>query len=982
MKFTNNNLYTILAGMIFFVSFTFITSDIDIISDPTITPRTTTTTTATTTSFITHILNTSTHEPSLYEQCVRNFTVDCLTTTLDQLYDYLSTLGIIDYSYSIIRTLIVIGTGLIMNPHIIGFLAVIMVFYYLFKMFSPILKIVAKMAIFPFRSCVQIVRYRYPVRYNPNKSYRIGAFTQSGGSGGGATAAEAVDPPIMTAEVIRSIEENTPQMVETVISQDIAPAMNPQDMVSCSTTNNTIFSGPLVPIKTWFHRKFPGYEKTRYHLSGPEYDVHAQVDSFKWRTTDVEGTLIYNKNISQLIIAHPRYRFLRSLWTQFRYGIRIIIAPTVNSTSSGVLLGVMSTRPSTTYGTTNFGYDPHGFIQPSSNSHLSFELPEIGVDHWYTAQNDTLSAIGQFTPWNIKMAVLSPLQVPIGGPTELSYSVYAQLINIRARWPQAISATTQGLFSSTTININEMRDSSLPMNMVGDTTSLSFPAFGYDYPSDTRNPEYMSRRVFQKLHNSRGAVNVSKVSMNPNALIPSLFTGENETSISFLFNRPVFVSAFNFRTIDLKDSLIDTFDIGFENFVNADAGNRITNILVNSSLAYEYDEVTVRFYIPKTPYQNGKLLATLTQAITVPTTITAGTYNMSTAPSMIIDLAVPDLVHEWKLPWTTLTEYCLNGELNGTVNFVYPKVAVYVLNPMTATSITPNNILSYVSLSFSGFRLLEPQCLSITTQSRGVDMIDKPNVKEVSKFTQMECRTNAAKLNLESDTVYTHTTDELIDLRQYWRIPHFFTSGRINTSSLSTVISISHDAIFNTFPFLKYYRFMAGSLRYVFTIANWFDVEFFTIECDKMVDMPVNGIDTVLASRFFSVRADAISPNYAGYNNYTNGGGLSGLFPTGIQNRTDGATSFLCYVSREERQIVIDVPIVTPHGFAIQDEPITNYGHSFTITPVPSPANLANLPTVSIQVMAGDDFVAHGISNTVVNIQLDRINNAPRYPLW
>lgn len=909
--------------------------------------------------------------------CYPNFTMECVTNTLDTLYTYMSSLGIIDYSYSIIKTLILIASSLIVNPHIIGFLVAIIVFYYIIKLITPIVVIAFKMLRYPFYSCVQVVRYKYPKRYNPHTNGRLGCFTQSGG-----TAAAPVEPVSTDAEVIRPVEEVRTTVVEATVSEDIAPAMNPQDMVSCSPTVNTIFSGPLVPVQTWFHRKFPGYEKTRYHLTGPEYDVHAQVAEFKWKTTDTADTMIYNSSISALVINHPRYRFLRSLWTQFRYGIRVVIAPSVNSTASGSLICALSTRSSTTYTSTNFGFDAHGFIQPSSNSHISFEIPEIGVDHWYTAQNDTLSSIGQFTPWFIKICVLSPLQVPTGGPTELNYSMYCQLINIRARWPQAISATTQGLFNNTTINIQEMRDSSLPMNMVGDTNTLSFPSFGYDYPSDTRNPEYMTRRVFQKLHNSRGAVNIHKVALNPNALVPSLFTGVSETSIDWLFSRPVMTSVFTFQTTSAKSSRLDSFFIGWENDADTNAGNRITNFLVNHSLGYEYDEVMIRFYVPKTPYQNGKLLVTLTEAITAPSTLSSGNYNMTTAPSFIIDLASPDLVHEWKLPWTTVTEYCLNGQLNGLANHVYPLCCVYVLNPMTATSVSSSSVDIYTSLSFKGFRLLEPQALSIVTQGRKVDMTNKPNVKIEKKFSQMECRTSAAKLDIESDSVFTHTTDELIDLRQYWRLPHFFCTGKCTTLSLATVISISHDAIFDTLPFLRYYRFMAGSLRYVFTFTSWGDVEFFTIECDKMVNMPVSSADSITASRFFNINSTASVPGYAIYNNLTNGGNLANAFPFVTPVTTDGATSFLVYCSREERQVIIDVPIVTPHGFAIQDEPLTNFGHSFTVTPVPYPSDTTKMPTCSIQLMVGDDFVAHGISNTVTDIKPDRVNNVPRYPVW
>lgn len=918
--------------------------------------------------------------------CVTNFTIDCLTTTLDSLYDYLSTLGVIDYAYSIIKALIVIGSGLVLNPHIIGFLTALLVFYYIFKLAYPVIRVAIKMIAFPFRSCVQVVRYKYPKRYNPHEG-RLGCYTQSGGrSTGQGSAAPAVEVKT-DAEVIRNVEEPEPSVVEATMTEDIAPAMNPQDMVSCKMNTNTIFSGPLAPVKTWFHRKFPPYEKTRYHLTGPEYEVQAQVDTFTWKTTDTTDTLIYNKSLASILVTHPRYKFLRSLWTQFRYGVRIIIAPTVNSMASGSLIGYLNTRGTTsTFPRINFGFSPHGFIQPSSNQHLSFEIPEIGVDHWYNIQGDTSSSIGQFCPWNLHFSVLSPLQIATGGPTQMTYTVYCQLINIRARWPQAISASTQGLFGgNTTININKMENSALPMNMTGDTNTLSIPAFGMDYPSDTRQIPPMIMRTFQKLNHSKGTISATKVANNPNSLVESLWTGENETSLAFLYSRPRMVGDFKLNSTDAQGSLITSLyltpGLGTGSDVNEDPLGYMTNF----SLSCEYDHVHVRFYIPKNPYFNGKVLATLTQCVTPPSTITGGGFNMSTAPSFIIDLSTPDLVHEWTIPWLTINEYMLAPPFNGIVsNFIYPQLALYTLNSVTPSANSPSSVKAYISYSFDNFRFLEPQCLSIYTQGgERVALNQKVEKKDMNSETvQMACRTSAAKFNMEPDTVFTASNDEIIDLRQYWRIPHMLLSGKLTTNSLSTAIRISYDAIFALFPMLKFYRFMSGSLRYVLTFTNWGDCEFMVIECDKMsTQITTPNLETTLCSRFYNIQSDAVNGNFSVVNNYTDASQLDNLYPSALAISSSGAQSNQILVYKNNPQVVIDFPIASPHGFAIQDGTL-KYGNIMQISPVPYPPATTTMPTCSISVAVGDDFTAHGLSNSVVRVERDNIATFRRFPAW
>lgn len=915
------------------------------------------------------------------ETCLTNFTIDCLTTTLDLLYDYLSTLGVIDYSYSIIKTLIVIGSGLLLNPHIIGFLAALLIFYYLFRLIFPIIKVAFKMISFPFRSCVQIVRYQYPKRYNPHNQGRLGCFTQSGRAEGAKTAAAPAVSTETTAEVTRPVEEPANTVVEAMPAEDIAPAMNPQDMVACNMNTNTIFSGPLKPVKTWFHRKFPPYEKTRYHLTGPEYEVHAQVDTFTWKTTDLTDAIIYNKSIGSILITHPRYKFLRSLWTQYRYGVRIIIAPTINSMASGSLMGFLNCRGiNPTTPRINFGYSPHGFIQPSSNEHLSFEIPEIGVEHWYTVQNDTSSSIGQFCPWNLLFSVLSPLQIATGGPTSMQYTVYCQLINIRARWPQAISATTQGLFgNTTTININKMEDSALPLNMTGDTNTLSLPAFGMDYPSDTRQYPPMIMRTFQKLNNSKGVISAHKVSNNPNAMVESLFTGENETSISFLYSRPRMITDFKLSSTDAQGSLITSFDLSLGSLTTDDTNEDPLGVIGAFNLSHEYDNVHIRFYIPKNPYFNGKILVTISQAITLPAIITSGGFNMSTAPSFIIDLSTPDLVHEWTIPWLTLNEYMLASSFNGTNNFVYPKIGMYTLNPVTPSANSPSSVKGFVSLSYDNFRLLEPECLSIYTQAG-----TRKQKEETTRETiQMACRTNSAKLNLPPDIVFTATNDEIIDMRQYWRIPHMFVAGNLTNASLSTAITVSHDAIFSLFPLLKYYRFMAGSIRYVLTFSNWGNVEFMTIEVAKMTKLPLAtpSQETTLCSRFYGMQSDAVNLNFGVINNYTDASQLDGLYPSAMAITSAGVQSNQVQVHKSNPQVVIDVPIVTPSGFAINGGPY-QLGHTLQISPTPFPATGTTMPTCSIAIAVGDDFTAHGLSNTVQKVERDNIGSFRRFPNW
>lgn len=105
--------------------------------------------------------------------------------------------------------------------------------------------------------------------------------------------------------------------------------------------------------------------------------------------------------------------------------------------------------------------------------------------------------------------IILPLTTSTTGASTCTVSVYASIKNLRAD----VMAIPQ-MFDNN-VTIDSLRDSSLPINMVGQKLDFKaeFP-FGMDKPTDTRNydPKYI--RAYQNLSNCRSTVVAHRMSLN------------------------------------------------------------------------------------------------------------------------------------------------------------------------------------------------------------------------------------------------------------------------------------------------------------------------------------------------------------------------------------------------------------------------------------------------------------------------------------
>lgn len=897
--------------------------------------------------------------------CTESPNMTCFVNTLDGVYNILSQVGIFDWMYGMCLVVFNIVLSLVVNPHIVGFCVFLFVVWYLFTLFRPLIIISLKLLLFPFRSCVKVVRQKCQTRDDIPLWWRArtqGDIPDTPQVLEQEVARRSDGPGELTAEPIKQASAPPPRIItpmdksEVVETEPIAPtsiAAPAGDMVLCSNVRNSLFSGPIRKVEVWKARRFPAYESLKYKINSGEYNLFSQVGTFNWSTTSTTlGGLLYSVPIRNLVLAHPRFKFLRSLWTFYRFGVRIVIQPTPNSQANGAI--ICSVTPSTGIPQNSlscFGVVPHGFMQAASNDHLMFELPEIGVSHWYNFFYDTSTTLHEFSPWLLNVHLFQPLLVPTGTATTLQFTLHMQLTNIHAKWPQAIGLSTQGLFSSVTnnITIEQMRDSTLPMNMVGDTNTVSIPAFGFDKPTDNRNPDWMMRRTYQPMLHSKGVVHAYTLNFTGKAIEPALWKGQDEMSIGFLLSRPQYLGFMTLSATSASASLLGTITLGPQPFNTSATTYNFLSMLSGSSLGLEFEEIVVRFYIPKTPYLSGKLVFVVTAGLTPPATLTTGNFNMLTAPTFVIDLSSTEYVHEFKIPWCIYSEYMVNNQYANIGDVIYPIGSVYVMTPVTTTTNSTTNITIGYGLHYVGARFVNPLCCNYSVQGEDDKM----------------CVTNAGSISIPSDKVFSSTVDELRSIKQFWLTPQFLSSGVIPNGGCE--LNFSWLDVLRSFPYINLYQIAQGTVRFHFHFVNFTNVDHICLFFDKA------NRNSSLAQAGTSVKIfDPLLNNAAPYTTIfpmpVSTAFISGT-ATGV--KSNGTYPFNIKVAPEEKHVTVDWPITTPRGFVCMDETTSNANHytawggSILIHPVYSDTTITTPSKlrVIVEVSVGDDFQTHLLAN-------------------
>lgn len=904
----------------------------------------------------------------------------CTDDIVAILHSLFQQLGIWDLMNTAISLMSGYVTSLATKPSVLMFLSLLFVIYYFFGfLFLPLRILWCAVKCVVFKPCMKVVRIQQCFKGTSRNHGYDRMRIQAGGLenddpsvisvgpparaiGDGPTVAQPLMATNSTTAPEMKIDEPVTTVGEQVMSEQVAIAAAPQDNAQCNAVSNILFSGPMTRVSTWKRRKFPAYEKLKYGINAPEYTQMFLADTFVWKTTDTFGTVLYSKVVSGLIFSSSRFNFLKSLWSQYRFGVRIVIAPSFSSACNGSMIATLNpgglfVSPVNTPVIFNHGLVPHGFMQAASNNHVQFDIPELGMDHWYTT-----SPYSFYSPWTLYVTCFHPLQSGAGAPTALSANIFVQLINIRARWPQINLVLTQGLLSgaNTNITIEKMTDSTLPFNVTGDTNSLGITPFGMDHPSDTRNMTMMIRRIFQPIHYTKGKINSFAICGSPAAQEPKLFIGQDESSIPWIMSLPMIFNNFQYSATTPAYSRLMTATVPFANYNSETVFNSLIEWLVNAGFSYECNEIIFRFYIPKNPYLGGKLLAVYTMGIAPPTTINPANINCSGAPTLMIDLSTESLVHEFHVPWVTNFEYTPNGQVSGFSTPV-PSISLYALTPLIASANSPSSINILFGFSFDGFRIVNP-----TVPSAYQVPLTEAGTNELSGGA---CSTNSCGINFESDKVFTKSVDELLSLKQYWMSPTILGSWQINNTGTS--FTYEWIKLIDTIPTAMNYAIYTGSMRFTFDFYGWSGLDAVYIQFDKFTRDAAMGQTGADASWLGAVLN---TPNTFVTNQLINTG-LSNILQAGVSNYIGSGSLYNAVrVDSTEKTITLDIPMISPKGYIARRDIISQPGNCFTVVGVLAGGVSSGKVNMVIHIAAGDDFEGHYIFPNIQTIKLANRN--------
>lgn len=776
----------------------------------------------------------------------------------------------------------------------------LLVFYFAYSLFKLVFWPIYWIFVFLFPKC--LIR-RYQVLVGASKRRTI--FAQGEMEPGTSGVSKTIDTIPTNNDSMSSTVDPYSEMVKEITPQTTANASVVGDDVQCNGTRNTMFSGEVMRATLPYRRRRPPSDMI-YKSNSSEYNTNALVDSFLINNSATPGLMVYNNSIANLIAASPKFNFIRTLWTYWRFGVKVTIQPTVNPMASGVFAASISSYPSFDPLTINarqvwyrnLGCFPTVYMQCSSNAHAELVIPDAVLDRWLnneyisgastiTLQSMTLGHIGVFC--------ICPYNTNTGGPSAIRYNVYVQLVDVHCKWPQVARFLTQGIIDiNTSVNvIDKMRDSSLPVDMKGGEGAISASGFGFDYPSDTRQYQGMWRRVFQKMHATRGKLDVVRATFNQCDTAAFPFVGEDQMSIKWLMSRQNFVRAQVISTSNIPFDLIfsqriipDVLD------VNNDTDSIQTGLFQLGQFM-EFDEIVFTFYVPKVPFQNGKYLVTLTSGVNTPPQLTSAYLNMASAPSLVIDLSAPGAVHEFRVPFTLLSEFFPSGQSTVFQRHAIPRIAMYTINPITATLTAPSSVYFSMWRHFENYRIVQPTNNFVTQAG--------------------DCTSTGCAVNIQPDSVFTRKIDDAISIKQLMEPFVFAAIYELKLDSTKDCsLTITTSALLRSLPFGQWYRFFNGSIRLGLHIIPYYE------------GAPTDRIDQILLTFSRRTVGGITSP----FGKLLNDQPVVGAVVTQTQNFQSltyasttgnyfpGYPQFPVLLdTQHERMVFTEIPLVGPNGY-------------------------------------------------------------------
>lgn len=555
-------------------------------------------------------------------------------------------------------------------------------------------------------------------------------------------------------------------------------------------------------------------------IDDPSVTSSYRVTSFPWTTTSTQYATIFNSNIGVLAVNNLRVKQLAARFAFFRFDVKFVVFVTNNLQTLGTLYCCHTpsiTPQNNSALPINFGIQQGDFLMSSEDAHICFEIPWGLTSNWATSTSDLVNWIG-----SLECYVFHQLVALSGAATSLNVEVHMQIVNARGMYPKAPLLTTQGLFdfSTTNITISDAHNSTLPINMSGDSLSATVPAFGMDYPSDTRQMANMRSVTFQKTLNCKGTLDIHRATFTACDYHTEKVQGVDTADISWIFSRPtVRSSGLNYSTTAGVGTRITALDVvpWPATFNNLGSWSEIKGALSVFAHLFRYKYLNVSVQMPKIPYLNGKLLATLSYGSTPQTTL-SGTVDMSAVPARIIDLSSSTLNSVFRIPYMgpydwmpTTADDRISAE--STLNH-YPRLQIYVLVPPSSNIGVPTSIPYTISYWYEGAVLNygRPGGLiynAVTTQAEGEEVADLVRYKH-------------------SEPKNWRSIDDLINLKQLWLIPH-----KHSCMTFPDQGNWSYDFknILNIFPHMDLFNVFQGSLRFHLSVTNLAIGEECVVEC-------------------------------------------------------------------------------------------------------------------------------------------------------
>jgi hypothetical protein len=376
---------------------------------------------------------------------------------------------------------------------------------------------------------------------------------------------------------------------------------------------------------------------------------------------------------------------------------------------------------------------------------LDHVIVDLSVDGVYTVDMPFTCYRSYFSTFDYALqqeyaymmgVVMSPLLPATGAPTSVNFEVYATLMNLK--FVETAPYYAQSLFNTGDTNISyhldNIRDSSLPMNVTGDALSATATVpFGLDNPSDPRNQsKSLLTQVYQKIVSSMNVLNVFRASIEPSTLevfekdrVEEMRLPEDEMALDFFNERwtseQCFTSSTGVVPIETPFSLVPstaTNNVLFYALLapnnRALAGATQTSAystdfkgIITSSAIYWRGSLKYRLCIAGNSFKRGKILIAInycnnSSSFIAAGPITTGELDPRSLPHIIIDLSAADRYVDIEVPYKSVNEVSRTASWNVDTNDCSP-ISEFMIGQLLVCLVSPlqvaNGTASTVNLS-------------------------------------------------------------------------------------------------------------------------------------------------------------------------------------------------------------------------------------------------------------------------------------------